>query len=99
MAGTARSLLAVIRCSRRLDKDSGPLCTPGCTQRSIVLPPGGSRSPGRARATGICERMAARRADRLAVLSKELDGALAVPTDVTDQTHGPEQPGLDQVIA
>jgi NADP-dependent 3-hydroxy acid dehydrogenase YdfG len=43
--------------------------------------------------------MAARRADRLAVLSKELDGALAVPTDVTDQTHGPEQPGLDQVIA
>jgi len=33
--------------------------------------------------------LAARRADRLAVLSKELDGALAVPTDVTDpaQVH------------
>lgn len=28
--------------------------------------------------------LAARRADRLAALSKELDGALAVPTDVTD---------------
>jgi short-subunit dehydrogenase len=28
--------------------------------------------------------LAARRADRLAVLSEELDGALAVPTDVTD---------------
>src|SRR5664280_905636 len=30
--------------------------------------------------------LAARRADRLAVLSEELDGALAVPTDVTDPT-------------
>jgi NAD(P)-dependent dehydrogenase (short-subunit alcohol dehydrogenase family) len=30
--------------------------------------------------------LAARRADRLTVLSEELDGALAVPTDVTDPT-------------
>ncbi len=31
--------------------------------------------------------LAARRADRLAALSKELDGALAVPTDVTDEAQ------------
>ena len=35
-------------------------------------------------AAGACPVLAARRADRLAELSKELDGALAVPTDVTD---------------
>jgi NAD(P)-dependent dehydrogenase (short-subunit alcohol dehydrogenase family) len=38
-------------------------------------------------AAGAYPVLAARRADRLAALSKELDGALAVPTDVTD----PEQ--------
>jgi short-subunit dehydrogenase len=38
-------------------------------------------------AAGAFPVLAARRADRLAALSKELDGALAVPTDVTD----PEQ--------
>jgi NADP-dependent 3-hydroxy acid dehydrogenase YdfG len=38
-------------------------------------------------AAGAYPVLAARRADRLAGLSKELDGALAVPTDVTD----PEQ--------
>ena len=35
-------------------------------------------------AVGAHPVLAARRADRLAALSKELDGALAVPTDVTD---------------
>jgi NADP-dependent 3-hydroxy acid dehydrogenase YdfG len=35
-------------------------------------------------AAGAHPVLAARRADRLAALSKELDGALAVPTDVTD---------------
>ena len=35
-------------------------------------------------AAGADPVLAARRADRLAALSKELDGALAVPTDVTD---------------
>jgi NADP-dependent 3-hydroxy acid dehydrogenase YdfG len=35
-------------------------------------------------AAGAHPVLAARRADRLTVLSKELDGALAVPTDVTD---------------
>src|SRR6202451_3430187 len=35
-------------------------------------------------AAGAYPVLAARRADRLAVLSGELDGALAVPTDVTD---------------
>jgi NADP-dependent 3-hydroxy acid dehydrogenase YdfG len=38
-------------------------------------------------AAGACPVLAARRADRLAELSRELGGALAVPTDVTD----PEQ--------
>jgi NADP-dependent 3-hydroxy acid dehydrogenase YdfG len=38
-------------------------------------------------AAGARPVLAARRADRLAALSKELDGALAVPTDVTDQTQ------------
>ena len=33
--------------------------------------------------------LAARRADRLAALSEELDGALAVPTDVTDPAQVP----------
>ena len=35
-------------------------------------------------AAGAYPVLAARRADRLATVSKELDGALAVPTDVTD---------------
>lgn len=35
-------------------------------------------------AAGAYPVLAARRADRLSALSKELDGALAVPTDVTD---------------
>ena len=35
-------------------------------------------------AAGAHPVLAARRADRVAALSKELDGALAVPTDVTD---------------
>ncbi len=35
-------------------------------------------------AAGAYPVLAARRADRLAALSEELDGALAVPTDVTD---------------
>ncbi len=35
-------------------------------------------------AAGAHPVLAARRADRLAALSEELDGALAVPTDVTD---------------
>jgi NADP-dependent 3-hydroxy acid dehydrogenase YdfG len=39
-------------------------------------------------AVGAHPVLAARRADRLAALSGELDGALAVPTDVTD----PAQP-------
>ena len=38
-------------------------------------------------AAGAHPVLAARRADRLAALSKELDGALAVPTDVTDQAQ------------
>jgi NADP-dependent 3-hydroxy acid dehydrogenase YdfG len=38
-------------------------------------------------AAGAHPVLAARRADRLAALSKELDGALAVPTDVTDQNQ------------
>ena len=41
-------------------------------------------------AAGALPVLAARRADRLAALSEELGGALAVPTDVTDpeQVHG-----------
>src|ERR1700684_1616916 len=38
-------------------------------------------------AAGARPVLAARRADRLAALSKELGGALAVPTDVTDPTQ------------
>ena len=38
-------------------------------------------------AAGAHPVLAARRADRLAALSKELGGALAVPTDVTDQAQ------------
>jgi NADP-dependent 3-hydroxy acid dehydrogenase YdfG len=38
-------------------------------------------------AAGAYPVLAARRADRLAALSGELDGALAVPTDVTDATQ------------
>jgi short-subunit dehydrogenase len=38
-------------------------------------------------AAGAYPVLAARRADRLAGLSKELDGALAVPTDVTDPSQ------------
>jgi len=38
-------------------------------------------------AAGAYPVLAARRADRLAALSEELDGALAVPTDVTDPTQ------------
>jgi NAD(P)-dependent dehydrogenase (short-subunit alcohol dehydrogenase family) len=38
-------------------------------------------------AAGAHPVLAARRADRLAALSEELDGALAVPTDVTDRAQ------------
>jgi len=49
-------------------------------------------------AAGAYPVLAARRADRLAVLSKELDGALAVPTDVTDpaQVRGLVTAALDR---
>jgi NADP-dependent 3-hydroxy acid dehydrogenase YdfG len=44
----------------------------------------GESTARRLHAVGAHPVLAARRADRLAALSKELDGALAVPTDVTD---------------
>jgi short-subunit dehydrogenase len=44
----------------------------------------GAATARRLHATGAHPVLAARRADRLAALSKELDGALAVPTDLTD---------------
>ncbi|MFJ4653323.1 SDR family oxidoreductase [Nocardia sp. NPDC088792] len=44
----------------------------------------GAATARRLHAAGAHPVLAARRADRLATLSKELDGALAVPTDVTD---------------
>ncbi|HWG24536.1 SDR family oxidoreductase [Actinospica sp.] len=44
----------------------------------------GAATVRRLHAAGAHPVLAARRADRLAALSKELDGALAVPTDVTD---------------
>jgi NADP-dependent 3-hydroxy acid dehydrogenase YdfG len=49
-------------------------------------------------AAGAYPVLAARRADRLAALSKELDGALAVPTDVTDpaQVHDLVTAALDR---
>ena len=49
-------------------------------------------------AAGAYPVLAARRADRLAALSQELDGALAVPTDVTDpaQVHGLVAATLDR---
>jgi short-subunit dehydrogenase len=49
-------------------------------------------------AAGAHPVLAARRADRLAALSEELDGALAVPTDVTDpaQVHGLVAATLDR---
>ena len=47
----------------------------------------GAATARRLHAAGARPVLAARRADRLAELSRELDGALAVPTDVTD----PEQ--------
>src|SRR5674536_363645 len=56
---------------------------------SIVIVTGASSGIGAATARLLHEAgahpvLAARRADRLAELSEELDGALAVPTDVTD---------------
>jgi short-subunit dehydrogenase len=49
-------------------------------------------------AAGAHPVLAARRADRLAALSKELDGALAVPTDLTDpaQVHDLVAAALDR---
>lgn len=44
----------------------------------------GAATARRLHAAGARPVLAARRADRLAALSAELDGALAVPTDVTD---------------
>ena len=44
----------------------------------------GAATARRLHAAGAYPVLAARRADRLAALSEELDGALAVPTDVTD---------------
>jgi NADP-dependent 3-hydroxy acid dehydrogenase YdfG len=50
------------------------------------------------RAAGAYPVLAARRADRLAALSEELGGALAVPTDVTDpaQVHALVTAALDR---
>ncbi len=58
---------------------------------STVIVTGASSGIGAATArllhkAGAHPVLAARRADRLAELSEELDGALAVPTDVTDPT-------------
>ena len=55
----------------------------------VVIVTGASSGIGEATArllhrAGALPVLAARRADRLAALSAELDGALAVPTDVTD---------------
>jgi len=47
----------------------------------------GESTARRLHAVGAHPVLAARRADRLAALSKELDGALAVPTDVTAPTQ------------
>jgi NADP-dependent 3-hydroxy acid dehydrogenase YdfG len=49
-------------------------------------------------AAGAHPVLAARRGDRIAALSKELDGALAIPTDVTDpeQVHGLVAAALDR---
>src|SRR5580693_9502901 len=47
----------------------------------------GESTARRLHAAGAHPVLAARRADRLTTLSKELGGALAVPTDVTDQAQ------------
>jgi short-subunit dehydrogenase len=47
----------------------------------------GASTARRLHAAGAHPVLAARRADRLAALSEELDGALAVPTDMTDPTQ------------
>jgi NADP-dependent 3-hydroxy acid dehydrogenase YdfG len=57
---------------------------------SVIIVTGASSGIGMAtarllHAAGAHPVLAARRADRLATLGQELDGALAVPTDVTDQ--------------
>jgi NADP-dependent 3-hydroxy acid dehydrogenase YdfG len=56
---------------------------------SIVIITGASSGIGAATEAGAHPVLAARRAYRLAELSEELDGALAVPTDVTDPTRRP----------
>ena len=58
----------------------------------------GAATARRLHAAGAHPVLAARRADRLAALSDELDGALAVPTDVTDpaQVHALVAAALDR---